>query len=141
MPRCPPAYKKVNMTAVAAAYKKVNKAAAETKPTKKPSAGTAAKTKPPKKPSAVTAKPKKKPAAAAGSSYIAPAAVHDGPVVVQSLLVWPHLASAETALTHPFYVIKFTAEKTAVVVTPVREGPKHVVRHLQRCSSDGSDSD
>ena len=141
MPRCPPAYKKVNMAAVAAAYKKVNKAAAETKPTKKPSAGTAAKTKPPKKPSAVTAKPKKKPAAAAGSSYIAPAAVHDGPVVVQSLLVWPHLASAETALTHPFYVIKFTAEKTAVVVTPVREGPKHVVRHLQRCSSDGSDSD
>ena len=137
----PIAYKKVNMASVAAAYKKVNKAAAETKPTKKPSAGTAAKTKPPKKPSAVTAKPKKKPAAAAGSSYIAPAAVHDGPVVVQSLLVWPHLASAEAALTHPFYVIKFTAEKTAVVVTPVREGPKHVVRHLQRCSSDGSDSD
>ena len=129
MPRCPPACKNVNIAAQA--YKKVNKAAAETKPTKKPSAGTAAKKKTLKKPSAGTAKPPNKLAAAGGNSYIAPAAVQDGPVVVQSLLIWPHLASAEVALTHPFYVIKFTAEKTAVVVTPVSEGQKHVVRHLQ----------
>ena len=124
MPRRPPAYKKVNKAAPA--YNQVNKAAAETKPTKKPSAGTAAKTKPTKKPAAGTAaktKPTEK--AAASSSFIALAAVQEGPKVVQTLLVWPDLASAEAdKFAHPFYVIKFTADKMAVVVTPVSEGPK-----------------
>ena len=125
MPRRPPAYVKES----------------KAQPAKKPS-GTAK----PKKKTAKT-KPAKKPAAATeavqtvkqtvdesgtrgdadGGVSAAPAAasaVQAFPVVVRTSLVWPDSASGpEDAAPGSLYVIKFTADKTAVVVSSVTEGP------------------
>ena len=54
----------------------------------------------------------------------AASAVQAFPVVVRTSLVWPDSASGpEDAAPGSLYVIKFTADKTAVVVSSVTEGP------------------